>query len=256
MRYHRPAHLKRHQEVHSANQYVYCPQALPLCSHHRSTAKAPKPRKPRTSDRSVAGPSRRRKGPASELDNEIDELAGDGESYVTRGVADLDMNNEIDGIGGALLARPRRAAAVAAVQANRSRRWDEDIDFGDDIEEEDDDDDEEDEVNPDVDVMMDEDDDEEDEVDTAGYRPRGQATRGRGRPPQRGRMNPIVASSGGPPYDLNGVGTPFSNARNSYGAHGTAMMDARMEGNHASPRVAPAAEGNEDGEEEGAHGYR
>jgi hypothetical protein len=28
-----------------------------------------------------------------------------------------------------------------------------------------------------------------------------------------------------------------------------------MEGNHASPRVAPAAEGNEDGEEEGGHGY-
>lgn len=216
-----------------------------------STAKTPKPRKPRAGG-SSAGPSRRRKGPASELDNEIDELAGDGESYVTRGVADLDVNSE-EGIGGALLARPRRAAAVAAVQANRSRRWDEDIDFGDDIEEEEDDDDEEDEVNPDVDVMMDEDDDEEDEVD-AGYHPRpGQGTRGRGRPPQRGRMRPIVASSGGPPYDLSGVGTPFSNTRTSYGNH--PMMDTRMDGTHASPRVAPAAEGNEDGEEEGSHAY-
>lgn len=241
MRYHRPAHLKRHQEVHSANH----------------AAKTPKPRKPRVGANSSAGPSRRRKGPASELDNEIDELAGDGESYVTRGVADLDVNIDGEGIGGALLTRPRRAAAVAAVQANRSRRWDEDIDFGDDIEEEEDDDDEEDEVNPDADVMMEEEDDDDDEVD-AGYQPRtGPSGRGRGRPPQRGRMRPIVSSSGGPPFDLNGVGTPFSNTRNSYGNHpGNPVIngDVRMDGSHASPRVAPAAEGN-DGDEEGAHAY-
>ena len=224
--------------------------------------KTPKARKPRTTERSAAGTSRRgRKGPAAELDNEIDELAGDGESYVTRGVADLETNNA-DGIGGALLSRPRRAAAVAAVQANRSRRWDEDIDFGDDGEEEEDDDDEEDEVNPEADVMMEDDDDDEEEADGSGYRARnGQPSRGRGgRPSGRGRVP--VSSSGGPFYGMNGGIAPFSNSRPSYGhglASGENLMDQdlqnRMEGSHASPRVAPAAEGNEDGEEEGGHGY-
>jgi hypothetical protein len=171
------------------------------------------------------------------------------------------MNNA-DGIGGALLSRPRRAAAVAAVQANRSRRWDEDIDFGDDGEEEEDDDDEEDEVNPEADVLMEDEDDDEDEADGSGYRARnGQPSRGRGgRPPGRGRVP--VSSSGGPSYGMNSAIAPFSNSRPSYGHglhSGENLIDPdlhnRMEASHASPRVAPAAEGNEDGEEEGGHGY-
>lgn len=222
-----------------------------------SAIRTPKPRKPRATERSAGGTSRRgRKGPAAELDNEIDELAGDGESYVTRGVADLEIANGA-GIGGALLSRPRRAAAVAAVQANRSRRWDEDIDFGDDGEEEEEDDDEEDEVNPDADVMMEDEDDEDEDADGSGYRARGgQSSRGRGgRPPGRGRVP--VSSSGGPSYGMSGAVAPFSHSRTIYGHENLIDPELRhrMEGNHASPRVAPAAEGNEDGEEEGGHGY-
>jgi len=229
-----------------------------------SVNKTPKPRKPRTAERAVGGNSRRgRKGPATELDYEIDELAGDGESYVTRGVADLDVNSNVDGIGGALLSRPRRAAAVAAVQANRSRRWDEDIDFGDEGEEEEEDDDEEDEVNPDAEVMMDDDDDDEEEADGAAYRARnGQANRGRGgRPAGRGRAH--ISSSSGPSHVMNGVTSALGTVRAPYGLSQHPNSNAvdldprgRVEGSHASPRVAPAAEGNEEGEEEGGQKYQ
>jgi hypothetical protein len=111
------------------------------------------------------------------------------------------MNN-VNGIGGVLLSRPRREAAVAAVYANRSHRWDKDIEFGDDGEEEEEDDDEEDEVNLEVNFMMEDGRDDDDRVDGSGYGARNsQPNRGRGPPPRRGRVP--VSSSGGSPYGMN-----------------------------------------------------
>jgi hypothetical protein len=172
------------------------------------------------------------------LDNEIDELAGDGDSYMSRQGGDA----EGDGIEGvATRSRPRRAAAVAAVAANRNRRWDEDIDFGDEGEEEEDDDDEEDDISRE-DVLMEDDMDDEDEEEAdnqSPYRNRTAATNGasvpgsrpRGRPAGRGKV-PLMSGSGGSHYRLNGVGAPFSNARTEQAIDPDGL--------------APAAEGTEE----------
>lgn len=234
---------------------------------YHSESQRSRPRKPRTSERGIAQP-RRRKGLATEIENEIDELAGDAESYTARNLME-EESSQGTGIGNALRVRPRRAAAVAAVEANRSKRWDEDIDFGDDHEDEEDEDDDEDEAAEDGDIMMEEEpDDEDDEVDES-YRGRlhGNAGRGRGRPSARGRAPPIISSSGGPPY---GTSAPFSNTRTTYaqsnGPNGEHMIDPELrgpdgeeDGGTANAGVAPAAEGNEDGDEEAeesnAHQY-
>ncbi|CAG8662861.1 6588_t:CDS:2, partial [Acaulospora colombiana] len=208
--------LDRHGRVHAANN-----------------TKPKPPRKAQTKERPVAAPSRRaRKTIATELDNEIDELAGDGDSYMSRQAGDV----EVDGFeGAAIRSRPRRAAAVAAVAANRNRRWDEDIDFGDDGEEEEDDEDDEDEVSRE-DVLMEEDidDEDEEEADDQAHRNRaGVANAGtgrpRGRPAGRGKL-PLMSMSGD--YRLKGVVAPFSNARTEQSTDPNGL--------------APAAEGTEE----------
>ncbi|KAG8841185.1 hypothetical protein FRC20_005162 [Serendipita sp. 405] len=167
----------------------------------------------------------------SELDNEIDELAGDGDTYVARLA-------EGEGEGGSgVRSRPKRAAAVAAVAANRSARWDEGLDLGEDVEEDDEDDDEdEDDAGPDGDGVMDDDYDEEEEdmMDKPSY--------GRGRGLPRGRGGAMVggpgagrgraiASSGGPMF---GAVAPFRSQQPSFGMvpedyHGRAPEAEAME---------------------------
>ncbi|KAG8823030.1 hypothetical protein FRC19_004765 [Serendipita sp. 401] len=212
MRYHRPAHLKRHQEI-----------------HNDSSNKPQKIRKPRKEG--VLPPTPRRRKVTSELDNEIDELAGDGDTYVARLA-------EGEGEGGSgVRSRPKRAAAVAAVAANRSARWDEGLDLGEDVEEDDEDDDEdEDDAGPDGDGVMDDDYDEEEE-DMMDKPPYG---RGRGLP--RGRGGALVggpgagrgraiASSGGPVF---GAVAPFRSQQPPFGMvpedyHGRAPEAEAME---------------------------
>lgn len=275
MRYHRPAHLKRHQEVHSDNP------------------NKPKPRKSRainpasnavpvnvgmSTSGGGSGGGRKKKALASELDVEIDELAGDGDGQFVR--APVEESGGGPSVAGGLRARPRRAAAVAAVAANRSKRWDEDIDLGD--EENDDEDDDEDDEDEEEDAgahLQDEggdDDDEEDEDDDDDFARSKKGQSGRRRATLNGQGRPpIISSSGGPTYTPTDMAA-FSNARAAYiqAMHGNAAMDPEMQRRHglvghpamlvpiharhggdeemedSSPGVAPAAEGNEEGDED------
>ncbi|CAG7853220.1 SubName: Full=Related to ZAP1-metalloregulatory protein involved in zinc-responsive transcriptional regulation {ECO:0000313/EMBL:CCA72908.1} [Serendipita indica DSM 11827] len=183
MRYHRPAHLKRHQEIHSDN---------------------PKPKARKRKDGTSTTTGRRNRRTNSELDNEIDELAGDADAYMARLNAAGSANGDEEA---GVRARPRRSAAVAAMQANRSKKY-QDVDFGDDgeEEEEEDDEDDEDEVGPDGDAGMDEDDEEDDEEEDAdGYR--GYAKRSGFTPGRKGA--PAGPTMGGVPaiaYPMPGYG--------------------------------------------------
>ncbi|KAG8796914.1 hypothetical protein FRC17_007912 [Serendipita sp. 399] len=203
MRYHRPAHLKRHQEIHSEDP-----------------SKPPKIRKPRKEGSTPTVPRRRKV--VSELDNEIDELAGDGDAYVSR-LAEGETE-----VSSGVRSRPKRAAAVAAVAANRSARWDEGLDLGEDVEDEDEDDeDEDDEAGPEVDGPMDDDyDEEEEEMDKPMYgRGRGGGVVG-GAGAGRGRGR-AIASSGGPMF---GTVAPFRNKQAPYAMGPPGMVDEEYHG--------------------------
>lgn len=262
MRYHRPAHLKRHQEVHVDNPNKPRARKGRAAANHAGAA-------PGAAGPNSGGGAGRKRKIATELENEIDELAGDGD-----GPRIEDSNGSSVGTR----ERPKRAAAIAAVAATR-KRWDQDLDLGDEEGEEEDDDDEDEEdaaskmQEDDGDEDDEDDEEEEDNFNHKGKRGRringGSSSGNQGRPP-------IISSSGGPQYGTNGVSTPFSNTRATYGmmlvdasgkgvgpaqhpgsmgmqihpamlVHGV-RQDEEMDG--ASPGVAPAAEGNEDGDDD------
>lgn len=172
-------------------------------------------------------------------------MAGDGDSYIARGALDGDgQDGEEDGGPSGIRSRPRRKAAVAAVAANRSKRWDEEIDFGDSDSAGEDEDDDGEEENDDV-VMEDEEDDFDEEEDDGTYRGKGPAGRGRGR--ISGGGGPGRKGPGRPPKarpSVNGMIDPDSQAG------GGGMIGEDPEGDPHSPSasggVAPAAEGTEE----------